>query len=222
MFKRGEIVEILKQARRIDFRCELFGTSKHKYQLNPPVSASFVRTLEEKYGFSLPDDYFQFITEIGDGGAGPGYGIEPFANLVKKSPNQYAEEYQKAYLSSLKNTFSPRSMLADELEEFAIATKDDYEKNLDKYFVYEKTDEERCHLDGFYVLGTQGCQWDFGLVTTGEMCGKVLVTDNVGAYCLEANSFEDFYQNWLDKISDAKKLKKELKERRKLFRNRNR
>lgn len=218
MLIRDEIVEILKQARAIDSQCELFGTTKHKYQLNPPIRTSFVRTLEEKYGFALPDDYFRFITEIGDGGAGPDYGIEPFADLVKKSQNQYAEEYQEDYRNSLRNAFAPRPMLEDELKNFAIATQAAYEQNPDKYFVYEKTnDDVLCDLNGFYVLGTQGCQWDFGLITTGEMRGKVFVTDNEGAYCLVANSFEEFYQNWLDRISDTEKLEEELKEQRKMF-----
>ena len=47
MLKRDEIVEILKQARSIDCNCELFGAKKHKYQLNQPISISFVRALEE-------------------------------------------------------------------------------------------------------------------------------------------------------------------------------
>ena len=42
-----------------------------------------------------------------------------------------------------------------------------------------------------------------------------IVTDNEGAYCLVANSFEEFYQNWLDRISDTEKLKEELDKQRK-------
>ena len=221
MLKHDEIVKILEQARSIDSKYELFGTTKHKYQLNLPIRPSFVRALEEKYGFTLPDDYFYFITEIGDGGAGPDYGIEPFADLVKKFQDQHAEAYQEDYRNSLKNAFMPRPMSKDELENFAIATPAAYEQNPDKYYIYEKPDDDGlCYLDGFYVLGTQGCQWDFGLVTTGEMRGKVFVTDNEGAYCLVANSFGEFYQNWLDRISDTKKLKEELKEWRKILGNR--
>lgn len=217
MLNRDEILAALKQARRMDLRRELFGADKHKYQLNLPIRASFVRALEEKYHFSLPDDYFHFITEIGDGGAGPDYGIEPFAKLAEKGQDPYAAEYMAAYRNSLKMPFAPRPMRADELETFAIGTKEDFAQHPDRYFVYQKSDEESCHLDGFYVLGTQGCQWDFGLVTAGEMRGSVFVTDNTGAYHLAADSFEAFYQNWLDWISDEEKLKAELEKRRKLF-----
>lgn len=97
-------------------------------------------------------------------------------------------------------------MLPDELENYAIATKTSYEQNPDKYFVYDKSDEDaECNFDGFYILGTQGCQWDFGIVTAGKMRGKVFVTDNIGAYCLIADSFEEFYKNWLNSISDTEK-----------------
>ena len=71
MFQREEILKILSQAQKVDKKFELFGSSTHKYKLNPPIQASFVRSIEEKYGFTLPEDYFRFITEVADGGAGP-------------------------------------------------------------------------------------------------------------------------------------------------------
>ena len=217
MLDRDKIVEILEKARSADPDYELFGASKHKYRLNPPIGADLVRITEERYGFSIPDEYFRFITEIGDGGAGPDYGIEPFADIVKKGKDHWAEEYQEAYRSSLKNAFAPSPMSANEVGNYAIATEAAYEKAPDKYFVYENPNEDAlCILNGFYVLGTQGCQWDFGIATTGEMRGSVFVTDNEGAYCLEANNFEEFYQNWLDTISDTEMLKERLQEQRKL------
>lgn len=221
MFIRDEIIKILQQAGEIDFKYELFGASTHRYRLNPPIRASFVREVEGKYGFSLPDDYVQFITEIGDGGAGPDHGIYPFADFVKKGINEYAEKYRVSYRNSLAKPFLPRPLLADEFDDFAIGTKEAYEQNPDSYFVFENPDEnEQCDLAGYYVLGTCGCQWDFGLITAGPKYGCVFDTDNEGAYRFEADSFQEFYQNWLDKISDTEGLQRQLEERRKLFQNR--
>ncbi len=43
-----------------------------QYKLNPPVPEDFVRDVEEQCGFTLPQDYRRFITQVGDGGAGQG------------------------------------------------------------------------------------------------------------------------------------------------------
>lgn len=211
MLKREEILEILKQAKCIDSKFEIFGSAKHQYRLNPPLRASFVRRVEEKYGFVLPEDYFRFITEVGDGGAGPDYGIEPFANLLIEGKSPRAEKFREAYTCSLAKLFVPRQMMPDEVEDYAIATIEAYKRNPDRYFIYEKADEnDLCNMDGFYILGTHGCQWDFGLALSGEKRGQVFDTDNEGAYGFVAESFSEFYQNWLDDISDTKKVREEL------------
>jgi len=219
MWTREKIIRVLDQAKSVDAKFEKFGASKHRYRLNPPIRASFVRGVEERYGFVLPEDYFRFITEIGDGGAGPDYGIMPFVELLEKGSSPQAETYQEEYRKSLANPFLPRPMGVDEVEEYAIATRETYELAPDKYYIYEKEDPDAlCIMDGFYILGTHGCQWDFGLVLSGEKRGQVFDTDNEGAYSFTAGSFEEFYQNWLMDISDTEKLKRELEERRELWR----
>ncbi len=69
MFHRKKVNNILRKARRIDKKYEIFGVSRHHYKLNCPVNKEFVHKVEEKYHFILPKDYAQFITEVGDGGA---------------------------------------------------------------------------------------------------------------------------------------------------------
>lgn len=218
MYKRKEVLRILSQAQKIDKKFEMFGTSTHKYKLNPPIQASFVRSIEEKYGFTLPEDYFHFITEVGDGGAGPDYGIQSFTKFLTEGVDSYSKRYWEEYHYSLAKPFVPRTMIADEVEEFSIATKEAYERNPNNYFIYEENDETKfCDTAGFYTLGTHGCQWDFGLIITGDKRGQVFDTDNEGAYCFVANSFTEFYQKWLDRIEDTAGFQKELEERRKLF-----
>ena len=67
MFHKEEVQEILAQARHMDPGLEIPGVSEHQYKLKPPVDLAFVRAVEEEYHFRLPEDYVQFITEVGDG-----------------------------------------------------------------------------------------------------------------------------------------------------------
>ncbi len=211
MFQRKEVEKILAQAERMDPNYERFGVSRHRYKLNPPINKVFVRAAEKKYHFLLPEDYVYFITEVGDGGAGPDYGIFPFGNFYMRAESPGAEKFREAYRCSLANPFLLRPMTLDDLEYCAFSRKA-YEKNPEKYFVEmgESYEESLCDTDGFLTLGTHGCQWDFGLVTSGERRGQVFDTDNEGNYSFSAYSFSDFYQNWLDYISDTELCQKEL------------
>lgn len=56
----------------------LFGSKMHDYKLNPPIELSTIEQFEARHGISLPGDYRLFITEIGNGGAGPYDGLLPF------------------------------------------------------------------------------------------------------------------------------------------------
>ena len=217
MFRREEVEKILNQAESIDPKHDMFGVSAHQYKLNPPVSRTFVHDVEEKYHFLLPEDYVQFITEVGDGGAGPDYGICPFKNILAKGSSPGAEKFREAYRYSLSKAFEVRSMKAAEVEEYAFA-REAYEKNPDKYFVNNEIvdDYTLCNTKGYYVLGTHGCQWDFGLITAGERCGQIFDTDNEGGYVFVADSFSEFYQNWLDYISDTEQFQRDVEKWKKI------
>ncbi len=211
MFQKKEVERILDQAKRMDPAFEMFGVSRHKYKLNPPVGLAFVREMEQRYHFRLPEDYVQFITEVGDGGAGPDYGIIPFGNFLQKAESPGAEKFREAYRCSLAKAFLLRPMEPDELEYFAFA-EDAYQKNPEKYFVEIGAQEENslCDTDGYFAIGTHGCQWNFGLAISGEWRGQVFDTDNEGGYRFVAGSFHEFYQNWLDGLSDTEQFQKKL------------
>src|SRR5512142_2282534 len=59
-------------------RADTFGATSHLFLLNPPLPEADVISFERRHKVSLPDDYRRFITEIGNGGAGPYYGVFPF------------------------------------------------------------------------------------------------------------------------------------------------
>lgn len=58
-----------------DPKLSLFGASGHRYELFPRLAEKRVAAFERKWHVSLPADYRRFLVEIGNGGAGPAYGL---------------------------------------------------------------------------------------------------------------------------------------------------
>jgi hypothetical protein len=55
----------------------IFGAQKHRYELGAPLPPKRLQPLDAA-GVLLPADFRRFVTELGNGGAGPAYGWEPF------------------------------------------------------------------------------------------------------------------------------------------------
>jgi hypothetical protein len=75
LWDRAEVVGRLNFLQRADPGFTRFGSAKHRYLLNQPLTQSEVTAFEARYAVSLPEDYRSFLLEVGDGGAGPFYGI---------------------------------------------------------------------------------------------------------------------------------------------------
>ncbi len=72
MLERFAILAQRDQKRRV------FGANGHGYKLNPPLPLAVIEAFEVRHGVSLREDYRRFLIEIGNGGAGPYYGVLPF------------------------------------------------------------------------------------------------------------------------------------------------
>ncbi len=69
------LLDQLDILRRLDSRFRVFGASKHRYQLQPPAMPEKLREFERQHTVQLPADYFQFLSEVSNGGTGPNYGV---------------------------------------------------------------------------------------------------------------------------------------------------
>ncbi len=65
----------LKRAGEKDLDFSRFGADSHKYRLNPPASEETIAAFETRFGISLPEGYRDFLLRMGNGGAGPFYGL---------------------------------------------------------------------------------------------------------------------------------------------------
>lgn len=70
----GKLEELTKRDR--SHTC--FGSENHEYRLGPPMTEAAIRDGEAHYGIELPVSYREFLLRIGNGGAGPGYGLQRF------------------------------------------------------------------------------------------------------------------------------------------------
>jgi len=74
-FDVAEVRARLDLLRRLDRGLSVFGASSHQHRFARPLDESQVETFEREHGLHLPEDYRLFLTEVGNGGAGPFYGI---------------------------------------------------------------------------------------------------------------------------------------------------
>src|ERR1700679_2741848 len=68
----------LEELRALDRDITIFGAKfGHKYQFRPCLAEDEALAFERKHAIELPKDYRAFLTEMGNGGAGPSYGVFP-------------------------------------------------------------------------------------------------------------------------------------------------
>jgi hypothetical protein len=76
------IADKLRRLREADTGFGVHGASRHQYRLEPVWTEAAVKAWEEEYGVELPADYRLFLQRVGDGPAGPGYGLCSLARFT--------------------------------------------------------------------------------------------------------------------------------------------
>lgn len=187
-------------ANEIDRNFEVFAADSHEYFVGETISAEVILKFENEYSLSLPECYKAFLLNIGNGGkshrksaAGPGYGIFPFGTNI--------EEF---VYSNPENSLKEDCRIHPEMS-------DDFWKDLNK-----KIDEDISDKDfeselgkifgGILPLGTEGCTYYYGLILNGESKGRVvnIDIDRRKPYFAFESNFLDWYERWLDEITEEK------------------
>jgi hypothetical protein len=174
----------LAELRRADPNYSLFGAKYHRYQLNPPLTEPQLARFEQQHQIVLPADYRQFLRDVGNGGAGPYYGL-------------FALEQYSELLDDLLPDFLARSFPhtaawnADEAELDACAPSSEYE-----YF-------GNAWVQGALRICHFGCGVFLLLVVTGEARGSIWGDDrgsDQGIYPWgNFTTFTAWYEDWLDR-----------------------
>lgn len=127
-------------------------SSRYRYQLGPCLEESNIRSIEKQYRLTIPDDYRRFLIEVGNGGAGPAWGLYSIEEGFKKL------EFE---LKNIPNFFErpfPHTTTWEEPDEAC------GEDNLDQ-------------ATGSLPICNFGCAIDFILVLIGPEQGNIWMDD---------------------------------------------
>ncbi|WNG42307.1 SMI1/KNR4 family protein [Archangium violaceum] len=176
----------LTQAAGADPDFKVFGAQVHSYQLNEPLSEQELRRFEETHGIELPEEFAAFLTRLGNGGAGPFYGIHPLGTEQAIELDQIGE---------------PSPLWPGMTKEEWDARYSQHEKDAELSGEAYRTFRAK-QLAGMLNIGTQGCTYETLLMVTGEHRGKVVYVNMEEPWPLftyEAH-FLDWYERWLDEV----------------------
>jgi hypothetical protein len=167
----------LAAARAVPVPPKAFGAQLHMFKLGNPLPEAVVAEFEERHEVALPPAYRLFVTELGDGGAGPGYHLSqlsaacymgcPPGHLVRPSPYLPGPRYPE-----------------------------DWEQRHE-----EPPGPDRTFLPGTLTIAHHGCTLVTQLVVTGPARGRLLNLDSwgsTGPYVVEDADFLAWYERWLD------------------------
>lgn len=184
-----------------------FGADWHQFRTHPPLSEDAVQAFEDRHAVRLPAEYRGFLTEVGNGGAGPPYGLfklgeyegEPWVEGdgllgVLSEPFPHIGPWND--LSGLPpwDDSWPGDPSWDE------AT---YEC---EWEAWRKRYWDATHVGGAVPVCHLGCNHRLWLVVTGAEVGNVWCdgrADQAGVFPLERPgrervSFLAWYRDWLD------------------------
>ncbi|MFC0533750.1 SMI1/KNR4 family protein [Phytohabitans kaempferiae] len=181
----------------------------HGFRLRPPVDPATLKRAEQAIGAPLPEGYRHFLTAVGDGGAGPYWGVVPLGEALERWTGALGDLTALGRDCPLTSDVDFGELIGqpDDWDEHLARLESDpeYEAEYDRLAV---TYAEPPWIDGRVPLVDYGCGDWFFLVVRGPRRGTVWVDSvdgSTGLYCLEVD-FETFYARWLRRALAGEEL----------------
>ena len=184
----------LDQLAEKDTGFTIFGASKHRYLLARVKKEEDLHSFELKYNIHLPEGYRDFLKQLGNGGAGPYYGLEPLEHGIYGSLD-YQDKHD----------------VIDPSGDFMFTEA--WNMNITDVNGEADTEKEDMYFDNKWVNGSLricnfGCGVSINLVVKGKEYGNIWVDDRSSDYGIhpdhyfgneERLDFLTWYELWLDK-----------------------
>lgn len=151
----------------------VFGADAHEFLLNPPQSERGVKSFEELHSIVLPPDYRDFLIRIGDGGAGPFYGVFPLGKMDSGFKLQAWDE-GNGFIGNLSKPFpltqAWNDLSARPTKELRYADEKKYERQLEEF---DEIYWDPKLMNGAIPVCHMGCALRVWLIVTGDSAGHL-------------------------------------------------
>jgi hypothetical protein len=182
----------VRQARERDARPFGAETSGIK-PLDPPLPEDEVAAIEARLGITFPQEYRGFVTRVGDGGAGPAYGLFRLATALRESKVDVHPELLATPFPHL-DAYNP------DKDPAVTGFWDSADRG-------EVSEEEQSfqlvrEAAGTLALCDEGCGYLHLLVVTGPARGTMWIDSrgaDAGFSPLNA-TFLEWYERWIDDV----------------------
>ncbi len=185
------ILKLLEQAKTKDPDFARFGAYSHKYKVSAPASEETIQEFEEQEGIQLPEEYRNFLMFVGNGGAGPYYGL-------------YGVETEKKELHDSHGTRLYR--VREEPVIYPNMSVEEWDRVADQENMPgdgRQKGEEVYPYVGVLPIGSQGCTLMTGIMLEGPYRGQVVYYDE--DFCgppffVREKGFLAWYERWLREV----------------------
>jgi len=211
---RHQILEDLAELGKCG--AKIFGSDVHGFRLNLPLGEINVLAFEQAHGICLPEDYRSFLTVIGNGGAGPFYGVFPLGKFDGSGNSLVPWSEGDGFVGTLRLPFPLREAWNDlallPAEELLATDETEYWKQIKRF---EAAHWDSSRMNGAIPICHMGCALRVWLVVTGEQSGFLWRdgrTDDSGLSPLllrdgSRAQFGSWYSEWLQDALASSKLK---------------
>ena len=210
-FDCAKIVKILQTLRDAKSTPNAFGADAHLFRVHRALSEQEVSDFESRYRIQLPAEYRDFLIRVGNGGAGPAYGLFKLGEVDDAFSHKPWKE-NDGFIGKLAEPFPHHSTwneLAgrpeEEPRESDPAWEEEFERRME---AWENAYWNPSNVNGAIPICHLGCAQRRWLVVSGAEKGNVWEdyrADLGGLQQLQQNSrervtFGQWYCDWLEEV----------------------
>ena len=157
-----------------------------RFSLHPPLPEHEVVAFEEQHHIALPEDYRNFLCSVGNGGAGPSFGIY-----------KLGMDYEKPISDDILRNLPKWFLHQDDWD-----APEDFPDPDHRYYANDV-------MQGAMPISTVGCGTDYWLIVSGPSQGQIWLDSRADRNGIEPifddddefATFGTWYSQWLQSVS---------------------